>query len=485
MSRRRALTCSLVTAATISAGAAFGQTAAPEAAEEPLRRLDGRNLAGGDYGVDQQEQAPLAGGDYGVDRAGDFATDGALRPLASDPLSARSGSLRRRLPRLPGFPADDPYAPLGVRAGAFVLRPTIEAGGGYDSNPDRLDKGGKGSAFYRLRGGLDAVSDWERHEVAVRVDGQMRRFTDSERTGYEPQGSAVVDGRLDVTERTQLLSEARASVTTSRPGDPDTPTGLKGDEIQKSFGGTLGVSQTFNRLSFKLEGLADRYLFNDSKLRDGTIRDNGDRIYNAYELRLRGAYDLSPMLQPFAEVAIDTRDYDLRTGDDGRRLGSDGYAARVGATFEAARLITGELAVGYGRQRPNEKELKDTDGLLIDGAVIWSPSALTTVTGSAKTALQETTLAGSGGVLVRSFGLAVEHRLRRNFIVTARADYERSRYRGIGRIDDGVTLALETEYRLSRSLSLISSVSHERLNSSEAGEDYKASIVEVGLRLRR
>jgi len=88
-------------------------------------------------------------------------------------------------------------------------------------------------------------------------------------------------------------------------------------------------------------------------------------------------------------------------------------------------------------------------------------------------------------VLTRSVGVAVEHALRRNVLLTARATVERLNYRGIGRIDDAVTLALEGEYRLNRSLSLIGSFQHEKLASSESGEGYSSSIIEVGLRLRR
>ena len=36
----------------------------------------------------------------------------------------------------------DPYEPLGIRAGAFVLRPAIEFTSGYDNNPSRATDGG-------------------------------------------------------------------------------------------------------------------------------------------------------------------------------------------------------------------------------------------------------------------------------------------------------------------------------------------------------
>ncbi|MFD1703725.1 outer membrane beta-barrel protein [Methylopila henanensis] len=476
-------------------GATTADAANAGAADEPLRRLDDRALAGGDYGT---ADAPLAGGGYGgepqPDRRATEPPASAIDvgdPFARRPaLSTGANALRPRR----SIPADDPYAPTGVRAGSFTLRPTLESAVGYDSNPDRDPVGGKSSKFYRLRGDIEATSDWSRHELRAQATGQIRRYVDLDAPGYEPEVNATADGRIDVTERTQIVTQLRASITTSRPGDPDTPTDIDGDEISRSYGATLGVAQRFNRLSLRLDGLADRYLYDDSKLLDGSTLDNSDRVYNAYQLRLRAAYEVSPALAPFAEVAVDTRDYDRRFGDDivgdgadasRRRLGSDGWALRGGARFEATRLVTGELAVGYGRQTPKDDRLKPVDGLLFDGSVAWAPTALTTVRLNARSSIDETVTEDSGGILRRSVGVAVEHALRRNLLVTGRVDYESADYKGADRTDDTLVLGLEAEYRLNRTLALIGSFQHERRYSNLPGEDYDASIIEFGLRVRQ
>jgi hypothetical protein len=479
---RRAL---LFAASSLVALGVAGEARAQDAGEEPLRRLDPSTLAGGDYGG--AAARPLAGGDFGVRPQAEADDALPAGEALADPLSAPPGGTRLDRPRPPRLAPDDPYAPTGTQFGTFVLRPTLETSAGYDSNPDREPEGGKSSKFLRLRGELEATSDWTRHEVGARASGQIRKFTDKTNSGLEPELAAAVTGRLDVTERTQLNAELRASLTTSRPGDPETPDDIEGDEIQKSIGATLGATHRFNRLSVKLEGLVDRYLYNDSKLQSGATVDNSDRVYNSYEARLRGSYEVSPGLEPFAEVAVDTRDYDKKfdNTDPTRRLGSDGYAVRGGARFEATRLITGEAAIGYGRQTPKDRDLRVVDGLLFDGALAWTPTALTTVRLDAKTALQETTLTGAGGIFTRTLSAAVEHRFRRNFIVTARADLERSDYEGIGRKDDTLTLGLQAEYLLNRSVALTGAFSHERLNSSISGEDYTAAVVEFGLRFRR
>ncbi|WP_020177473.1 outer membrane beta-barrel protein [Methylopila sp. M107] len=511
-----------------------GRSSAPrrerDADGEALRRLDPEALAGGqssmsggDYGTEVEEAQPLAGGDYGVpvERQAPTVTIGRSAlgdPLAAAPRGFRNSSLPvlRRLPdpstlTAPGeVDPNDPYAPIGIRAGAFLLRPTLESAVGYDTNPDRTAKrsgdstsgtgggGPKGSKYSRLRGDLDVQSDWARHALDFRGSGEIRKDFDIKDSGYEPQFNAALSGRIDVTKQTQLNGELRGSIAAARPGDPETTQGIDGEEITRQAGVSVGAAHRFNRLSLRLDGLVDRYTVDDAKLKtaneDGSRKvDNSDRAYNQYEARLRGSYELSPRLEPFAEIAIDTRDYDRARSttvpDVGGafKLGSDGYALRTGAKFEATRLVTGEASIGYGRQTPNDSRLKATQGLLIDGSVAWAPSALTTVRLGATSALQETTLYGSGagGVLSRNFDVSVEHRLRRNWSVTARGGFEYADYQGSTRKDKQTTLALETEYRLNRSLALTGNVQQLWLNSSLPGEDYKASIIEFGLKYRR
>ncbi|WP_164919561.1 outer membrane beta-barrel protein [Hansschlegelia zhihuaiae] len=501
MSRRRAILQAVLVASTVLSAAGARAQDAP--GDEPLRRLDANalaggegGLAGGDYGAQPTEQQPLAGGDYGIASRPESSAATIAPTILSDPLGAAPRGFRPvRLPS-PRGTADDPYAPLGVEAGPFVLRPSLEAAGGYDDNPDRLPEGGKGSRFLRLRGEIDGRTDWSRHEVGIRASGQIRRYLDLPDPGFEPEVSAAATGRLDVTERTQINSELRASLAASRPGDPETPNSVKGDELTRSAGATLGVAQRFNRLSLRLDGLVDRYTVDDAKLTGGGTLDNSDRAYNAYEARLRASYEVSPRLEPFVEAGFVTRDYDRKFSnnainddneivEDRRRLGSDGYALRTGARFEMSRLVTGEAAVGYGRQTPKDKSFKPIEGLLVDGEIAWAPSALTTVRLSAKSALQETTLQNSAGVLSRNLGLSVEHFLRRNWSVTAKASFDRADYKGSARIDDAFTLGLETEYRLTRSLALTGSLEKLWLDSSIPNDDYDATIIEIGLRLRR
>src|SRR4051812_21748606 len=56
----------------------------------------------------------------------------AVEPVVPEPTVITTPT-RRRLPP----PEEDPFAPTGIQAGAFNLRPAIELTGGYDTNGGR------------------------------------------------------------------------------------------------------------------------------------------------------------------------------------------------------------------------------------------------------------------------------------------------------------------------------------------------------------
>ena len=97
----------------------------------------------------------------------------------------------------------DPYAPLGVRSGAFTLFPAIELIGGYDTNPGRMP-GGSGAWLYTVMPELQGQSNWSRHELKADLRGSYTGYSpDTSPTLSRPYFDGKVDGRIDVSQDTQ------------------------------------------------------------------------------------------------------------------------------------------------------------------------------------------------------------------------------------------------------------------------------------------
>lgn len=391
-------------------------------------------------------------------------------PLAPPP--------RRRAPV-----EEDAYAPLGLRLGGLTLRPGVTNSIGYDSNPQRVSGPSKGSFFGRHEADLDIQSDWNVHQLRGRLRGAYSQYY-REKEASRPDGEGNLDLKLDASRDTSILLESRFRLDTQRPGSPDLDAPVVGRPLVYTYGGSAGVTHDINRLQLTLRGSVDRYDYEDAKLISGATLSQQDRNQTQYGVRLRAGYELTPGFKPFVQGELDTRHFDQRVDSNGFERSSNGYTARVGSTFEISRQLTGEVSVGYQDRAYEDPRLKNLRGLVGDAAILWTPTALTTVTLRGTSELGDTTIAGSSGTTARRATLEVAHALRRNLIVTGTAHFGRTLYEGQGLREDYWSLGAKVEYKLTRSVAVRASFTHERLNSTAQGSDYTANVAQVGLRLQ-
>ncbi len=386
---------------------------------------------------------------------------------------------RRRLSLL----EDDPFGAVGVRVGAFVLRPAIEVTGGYDTNPARTVDG-RASLFTVISPELLARSDWQRHEVTASLRGSYTAYDKTPELD-RPSFDGRITGRLDVTRDFQIDAEGRLQVATDNPGSPDITAGLAKLPIYTTLGGSLGFTQRFNRLEVSVKGTAERTQYQDSELTNGLTASNADRNFNRYGTSVRAAYELTPGVKPFVEAGFDTRIHDLLFDFTGVQRDSTGWTTKVGTSFEFSRKLTGEIAVGYLERTYKDPNLPELNGILFDASLIWRATGLTTVKLTATTTAAESTLINVAGVLRRDASLEVEHAFRRWLIGTAKIGYGLDEYVGSDRKDDRYGASLALTYKLTRTAQIKGEFRQEWLRSSQPGNDYTASIVMVGLRLQR
>ena len=376
---------------------------------------------------------------------------------------------------------EDAFAPLGLRTGAFLVLPSLEVTGGYDTNPARVP-GGKASSFVTVAPELIARSDWTRHEVTATLRGS---YTAYDRTPEldRPAFDGKVTGRLDVTRNTSLIGEGILIVGTDNPGSPNVQAGLERFPIYTTLGGTFGLTQRFNRVEVTAKGTAERTEYQESKFTDGTTGSNADRDYNRFGGTLRTSYDLMPGLKPFVEVGADTRQHDLEFDRFGLRRDSDGWTVKGGSTFAFSRKLTGEASIGWVNRKYKDASLQELNGFLFDASLIYSMSALTNVKLTAQTVAGETTVPGTSGVLTRNAGIEVEHSFRRWLVGAVKFNYGLDDYVGSARKDDRYSIGGTLIYKLNRWAQAKAEVRQEWLRSTIPGVDYDATVFLLGMKL--
>lgn len=97
----------------------------------------------------------------------------------------------------------------------------------------------------------------------------------------------------------------------------------------------------------------------------------------------------------------------------------------------------------------------------------------------------ETTLAGVSGAFTREVALEVDHAFRRWLLTTLRIAGASVDYVGSPRQDERYAASALVAYKLTREAWLKAEYRHEWRHSNEPGNDYRADVVLVGVRLQR
>jgi len=395
-------------------------------------------------------------------------------------------------PRAPHKPKLEarPYDPIGVGIGSLRLSPFVEVSGGHDDNPNRLARTANPKPATLLRGdaGFTLRSDWSTHDLQadVRV-GYSEYFSQPE--ANRPDGAGTLAARYDVTRDTSMELRGRFLLDTQRPGAPALYSGLpnvtvKNRPIAFLTGVQVGPTQKFGRLEVSLRGALDRAIYENAQYSDGSTLDLARTNYTQYGGVGRVAYEVSPDLKPFMEATLDTRRHDSATDPYDYRRDSHGYTARGGAELRFSELVHGEASGGYGERYYADVRLPRLRGPLVDAALIYTPTPLTTVTLRGGTTLNETTVTGAAGALSRTVSLTVAHDLMRNLTVSATGGYLNNQYQGANIREEGYSAGVKLEYRITRSITMKASYTHDWLRSTSNGADYTTNVVLVGMRLQ-
>lgn len=413
-------------------------------------------------------------------RPPDDTTLFALPDRRNDPLLFQiedidtiSGSDRRpaRLAQL------EPYDPVGIRLGSFVLFPEAEISALFTDNVLRSqdavsDRALEAAPAARL------VSNWSRHALELRGAADLSWFDDfptEDDRGY----LAEARGRLDVTRRTNLQALLSHEVAQESRSALDANLIGERTDVATTRAG-LTFNQRFNRLRLQLRGAVS-----DTDYAPSNGASNAERDVEVKEQGARASWEFKPTLTAFVDAGINQRDY-AAAASDGLRRSSDGERLRAGFDLgSTSQTWRGEISIGWGRQEADTPILGTAEGWLLDANLAWRPTALTSLLFTARSEIDDTIAPGAAFAISRSGGIEVRHALRRHAIASAGLSYLDRRIDGTTFAEDEWRTSLGLEYFLSREAIVFGRYQHIVFHSTGADGDWRADEFRVGLKVRR
>ncbi len=326
-------------------------------------------------------------------------------------------------------------------------------------------------------------TNWARHEINGYFRGAYLTY-DTAHVNDRPYADGKLNGRIDVSRDSRIDLESRLIVGTDRPGSPNIQADISHLPIFTTIGGSAGIGQRFNRLEVTVKGGVDRTDFQDSHFLNGQTESNDDRNYTQYSGQMRTSYEVLPGVKPFVEIGSYKREHDLAVDRFGFERSSVALSGKAGSSFELSRKLTGEVSIGYLTEKFQDPNLPKLSGTLIDAALLWSATALTTAKLFAATTVYELPLAGVSGVFTRAIGIQVDHAFRRWLTGIVRFAEARDEYVGSLRNDYRYSASVALAYMHTRDLQFKGEFRQEWLRSNFPNSNNVASVWLFGVRLQ-
>ncbi|MDQ6433660.1 outer membrane beta-barrel protein [Mesorhizobium sp. LHD-90] len=383
----------------------------------------------------------------------------------------------------PRQPEEDPYAPLGIRVGTFILRPTIEQGVTVTSNADYSVEG-REAVLSQTTLRLNAISDWTQHSASLDAYGTFRKTL----SGYEIseiRAGGLAALNLDITE------ELRARATLGYERAPETAASpviiadTVEDPIHQTFTGSLGLEKDVGKARFGITGRVEYDAYGDADLSDGTVLSQEDRNSTLVAVLLRGGYEISPAVTPFAEIEAGHNFYQEEVDASGFRRSSDRIGARAGVELDLSEKLTGEISGGWIREQFEDDRLEPIEGPTLNALLTWSPERETTVDIEAATTVEGTTTADESGSLLHVVRVGIERQVRANLTANAELGIGYRDYTGQDGHDLLYNAELGATWWLNRYAGITGRLRHESQKSNIEGRDFKANSVFLGLKVQR
>jgi hypothetical protein len=396
-----------------------------------------------------------------------------------DPGADRTGAIEGAAPKAD----DDPFAPVGIQAGTFVLRPSIEQGITASSNADSAP-GGRSGVLSETTLRLNATSDWALNSATIDAYGTYRK-------SLSGQDIHDLRGRVDGTLNLDLDSDWRATATLGYEASPESASSpvviqnTTSRPLHQAIDGSLGIEKDIGKARLGLTGMVERDLYGDADLQGGGTLSQKDRNATLYTARLRGGYEISPALTPFAEVEIGRRVYDEHADAGGYERSADRLGFRAGAEVDLGEKLNGEVSAGWIREAPDDVRLPAIQGASVDANLKWSPERGTTVGLNGTTTVEGTTTPGESGSILYSGRLSVDRQIRADLTANATLGADWRDYSGSGGHDRILSAEAGLTWWLNRFAGITTRARYEKQTSNLPGRDYDATSVFLGLKVQR
>ncbi len=339
------------------------------------------------------------------------------------------------------------YEPGGIHLGAFTLSPSLDESFGYDSNVTGTPSPA-GSAVIETNPKIALSYDQNLTQAAAQVTLDDYEYPDLASQSYHDWTAA-----LGVTHQ---FGEDSGYIGASHLDLYQTPRDLDVPQLTQPIGyrvNNIRVGYTWNFSRLSLQPGVDLSWFSF---------DNGSVLGTPYIQTYRDRFVVSPSLTASYEFAtrrrivVVVRDSSAAFANPIAgipRQDFNDFSVLVGLAYEASGALSFRLLAGYEQRDFRSGAYKTISAPIVEGSVTWTPTSLTTITGTAARYIEDSAAEATTGYTETALKVNVDHELYRNVILNANGAVYLDNYQGGGN-QTYYTVGAGGTYKLNRNLGL-------------------------------
>ena len=340
------------------------------------------------------------------------------------------------------------YDNLGTRLDSFILRPRLDTGVGYDTNV----VGGaasRGSLMVVTRPSLLVNSDWSSNALSGYVAMNDIRYLDQpqqSRTDWSTSlGGTLAVGRDQLTlGMTHLSLHQDRTELDALPSDQ--PVAYRVDNAHAAY--TIAL----NRVAIipSLDFTAYRY---SATTILGASAPQSYRDRNLLQGAVTTRYELAPQRNLVVVVRALSSQYLVPQPGQPTR-DSTGYELLAGLDGRADAVWCYRLLVGWEIRDFAASSYPTHQAPIVEAELIWSPSGLTTVTGTVTRSIEDAAQEGIAGYTYTRAKLTLDHELQRDLLLQLSASMQQADFLQGGGTVNGVSVGAGATWLMNRHMRL-------------------------------
>ena len=317
------------------------------------------------------------------------------------------------------------YDSSGVQAGTFIIRPELDESVGYENNVLATPRP-QGSAVIETFGTVSAASDYSLGNIRGSLSVDNVEFPSQSQqsfTNFTAQAGGGYQFGAD------FASFNYAHLTLS-----ETPGGLDVPLLQQPLAYNIDAIDASYRIAFARTFLipsldVTNYDFGNS-LVAGANYTQSYRNRVVFTPSLTAGYELSTRRDVIVLVRDSQATYLNPVGGQPHRDYND--VAVLGGLDYDTGLIRYRLLAGYELRNFQSSQFKPISAPIVEASAIWTPSGLTTVTGTAARRIQDSADETTSGYTESYVQLRVDHEYLPNLLLRANTGVYVTQYQGSG-----------------------------------------------------